>query len=503
VKLRLEADAAGASDKDALTLSCLPREWPYQAFDHGNRRAAVRTDLTPANAPSLRLLWDFPIEGNVSSTPTVDAKRVYATSWNGVLYALSRKKGKLLWSYDTGAAADGGIKGSATLTPDGRVVVGDADVKVHCLDARNGAPLWQRDLELLPQDHIWSAPTVVGRRVFVPVASDGDTPCTKGRVVALDLDTGEPLWTMRTAPDRVCEDDTTAGCTSETDCGGARCVGECTGDRSLACVDDVECGADGPCGDVLGGGVSAAPASDPTGETLYVASVGCYTGPRVGNADRIFRVRAADGEVEWAVPDFPGEAFGESRYSDYGFLNGPVLENGPTPTLLGASKDGKVYARDALTGAERWTTVVGDVTQAQGAFAGFGLFNGAPALAGGRLFTSLNAFGDGTPDPIVHTQALDSTTGENAWVASADIGPTWGSVSTGGGVVFVGTSNLSPLTATEFHAFDAADGTELQVFPLPGQTASGPSIAGDQVFIGYGLGLLGPVPGGVQAYEVR
>jgi outer membrane protein assembly factor BamB len=268
-------------------------------------------------------------------------------------------------------------------------------------------------------------------------------------------------------------------------------------------VDDLECGEDGPCGDVLGGGVTAAPASDPSGETLYLASVGCYTGPRVGYADRLFRVRAADGAIEWAEPDFPGEPFGAAPFNDYGFLNGPILVPGAEPTVVGASKDGKVYARDAATGAERWTTVVGDVSAAQNQFAGFGLFNGAPALAEGRLFASLNQFLDGTPAGVVHTQAFDAASGASAWLASVDVGPTWGSVSAAGGVVFVGTSNLSPLTAAELHAFDAEDGAALQVFALPSQTASGPSVVGDQLFVGYGLGLLGPVPSGVRAYALR
>lgn len=508
--LGVAATTAADVDEDTFTLTCVPREWPAAGYDQTNRRSPETAKIAPAKAPKLRLKWDFPVDGNVSSTPTVAGGLVYATSWNGVVYALDRKRGTLVWSYDTGSGGSGGVKGSATLTADGRVVVGDGAVVVHALDALTGAPLWQRELELLPQDHIWGSVTVVGNRAFVPVASDGDNPCTKGRVVALDLDTGEPLWTARTAPDRVCEDDTTEGCTTDGDCPGSRCVGMCAGDRGIACADDLECGADGPCQDAIGGGVTATPAADPSGETIYFASVGCYTGPRVGHADRFFRVRAEDGVVEWALPDFPGEPFGEGPFNDYGFLNGPIYTPEPEPTLIGASKDGKIYALDAATGAERWTTLVGDVTMAQNAFAAFGLFNGAPALFGGRLFTSLNQFGDASPAGIVHTQAFDAATGLHVWDASDDTGPTWGSVTAAGGVVFVGMANVSPSTPTEFHAFDAEDGAHLQTFPLASadgtetfQTASGPSVAGKELFIGYGLAIFSAGSGGVRAYEVR
>jgi len=499
VTLNVKATTASGKDSDKLKLTCLPRLWPSQSYDSYNRRATERTAITPANAAGLVEKWTFTTGGGVSSTPTVSDKLVYVTSWDGLLSAVDRKSGKLKWSFDTEGSS---IQSSATLTPDGRVLFGDSQANVFCLDAKKGTLLWERNVEMLPQDHIWGSPTVVNNRVLVPIASDGDNPCTKGRLEALDLDTGDPLWTARTASDRICEDDTTVGCTLDADCPSGRCVGMCAADRSLACVDDVECGASGPCQDAIGGGVTATPSTDPTGETVFMASVGCFTGPRIGNADRMFRIRASDGTIEWALPDFGPEDFGSpDPYNDYGFLNGPIVVNGPTPVLVAGSKDGKLYARDALTGAEVWTETVGDVTQVSDGFAAFGLFNGHPALADGRLFTSLNQFSDGSPDPIVHTQAFDLVSGDNDWVASLDIGPTWGVVSVGGGVVFVGSANLFG-ASPEFYAFDASDGTHLGTFPLPSQTSSGPSIVDRELFIGFGLGLVAPEPSGVRAYEL-
>jgi outer membrane protein assembly factor BamB len=492
-----------AADDDSLVLTCLPRAWPYHNYDHFNRRSTERTTIKPKRVADLAVKWEFEMGHNVTATPTVGETLVYAGSWNGTLYAIDRETGLEAWSYDTGSGDTMGIQGSATLTPDGRVLIGDSEAVVHCLDAATGAPLWQRNVEILPQDHVWGSITVVDNRALVPIASDGDTPCTKGRVEALDLDTGTPLWTARTAPDRVCEDDSTEGCSVDADCTTGRCVGMCAGDRGIACVDDAECGADGPCQDVIGGGVTATPAADTSGATMFMASVGCYTGPRVGNADRIFRVDAASGAVEWALPDFPPEAFGSSApYNDYGFLNGPIVVNGKQPMLIAASKDGKIYAVDPATGAEIWTNTVGDVTQAADAFAGFGLFNGHPALLGKTLFASLNAFFDGTPTGIVHTQAFKFKTGAHQWDAELDIGNTWGVVSAAGGVVYVGKGALSPLTPTQFHAFDAKKGKLLRTFELPAQTSSGPSIVDDELFIGYGLSLFGPAIGGVRAYEL-
>jgi outer membrane protein assembly factor BamB len=499
VTVNVKATTSSGKDPDKLAFTCLPRLWPTGMYDHYNRRATAQSEITPANAASLVEKWTFDTPGGVTSTPTVGDKLVYATSWDGVLYALDRKKGTVKWSYDTGSATSGGLQSGATLTPDGRVVIGDAAAMVHVLDAAKGTVLWTRSIEILPQDHVWNSPTVVNNRVFVPVASDDDTPCTKGRVEALDLDTGEPLWTARTAPDRVCEDDTTVGCTDDTGCPGSRCVGMCAGDAGTPCADDTECGTGGSCEDALGGGVTATPSTDPTGETMFMASVGCYSGPRVGNADRIFRVVAADGTIEWALPDFPPEPFADIPFfNDYGFLNGPIVVNGPTPIVVAASKDGKIYARDAATGAEAWTETVGDVTATDDGFAAFGLFNGPPAFAGDRLFTSLNAFGDGTPDPIVHTKAFSIANGDPVWDASLDIGITFGAVSAVNGVVFVGKGTLGVGTPA-FHAFAASDGAHIATFPLPAQSTSGPSAVGSELFVGFGI--FGP-SGGVRAYEL-
>jgi outer membrane protein assembly factor BamB len=506
VTVNVSATAGATTDTDALTLTCLPRVWPTQSYDPYNRRATRRTTIKPGKVKALTEKWTFPIAGNVTSTPTVSDTHVFATAWNGTIYAIDRQTGLEDWSVNFPGTS---LKSSATLTADGRVLVGDSEANVHCLDAATGDDLWSRNVELLPQDHIWGSPVVVNNRVYVPIASDGDMPCTKGRLEALDLDTGAPLWTARTAPDRVCEDETTQGCAIDDDCGTGRCVGSCEGDHGLACVDDLECGGvgpdpgqNGPCVDVVGGGVTATPAASADGASIYMVSVGCFTAPRVGNSDRFFKLDAATGEIAWALPDYAGESFGSpDSYNDYGFLNGPIVVNGKKPMLIAASKDGKIYARDPATGAELWTNVVGDVTQVSDGFAAFGLFNGAPALAAKKLFASLNSFSDGSPATIVHTQSFKIAKGTHAWDASLDIGPTWGVVSVGGSVVYVGSSNLFT-GVPKLYAFSAGNGKLIREFELPDQTSSGPAIVDDELFVGFGLALVGGGSGGVRVYEL-
>ena len=66
--------------------------------------------------------------------------------------------------------------------PDGRVVLGGRDKRIHAIDAASGKPAWT----FATQARVESSPAIVGRRVFVG-SSDG-------RLYALDLARGTRLW---------------------------------------------------------------------------------------------------------------------------------------------------------------------------------------------------------------------------------------------------------------------------------------------------------------------
>ena len=49
----------------------------------------------------------------------------------------------------------------------------------------------------------------------------------------------------------------------------------------------------------VGGGVAATVAIEPTGKTVYMGAVGCYTQPSIGNSDALFSLDAATGTAHW------------------------------------------------------------------------------------------------------------------------------------------------------------------------------------------------------------
>jgi polyvinyl alcohol dehydrogenase (cytochrome) len=481
--VRLKARTASGGDADRVTLTCLPHEWPSYGYDHRNRRATpVERTLSSSNAGQLRIRWFFDISayeggsgGAVTSTPTVRDGMVYVTSWNGKVYALRARDGKVRWTYDT-AAGGFGIQSSATLTPEGRLLLGDSSGTVHCLEAKHGRLLWKATVaDTDPErSHIWGSPVVANGRVFVGRASHSDVPCTRGHLYAFDLETGAELWRYATIPERVCRNDTRVECRTNDDCGGAECIPG------------------------VSGGVTATVAVDPNGKTVYMASVGCFTSPSLGNSDSMFSLDAATGAAHWVHRTEFIEQFSDGPpYNDFGFLNGPLLVDAPDGAggrrrlLLGPSKDGSVYAVDPATGASVWTrSLVPDPD-----FGGFGIFNGAPAWANDTLYATVDGatFRPRWPAGADHLFAFSGIDGATRW--SANIGASWSPVAVANGLVFAGANDID-----EYYVYDAASGARLNTIRMPGVIASGASIVDGVVYVGYWQGANGA--GGVVALDV-
>lgn len=507
-KVKLTATTAAGADADTMKLTCLPRGWPSHGYDRRNAKATpLETVLHPGNAATLVQRWDLSLQAaigatnnGVSSTPAVGFGLVYVGSWNGFVVAAKQKTGTVKWTYDTQSQSIGlvpGVSGSVTLTADGRALAGDARAVVHCLNAKNGKLLWKTALGNPAVDQIWASPTVVGSRVYVGIASHSDNPCTNGRLVALDLDTGAVLWTHENVPDKICRTDTAIACTQDADCPGG-----------------------GPCVDGLGAGVTATVAADASGAAIYMNSVGCFTFPSIGDSDTIFKLDAATGAPLWKARVQPIEQFNacavapavdcrdaadcvaagggacnpKAFYHDFGFLNGPLVveaddgAGGTRELVVSGSKDGSLYARDPLTGAPVWTRVLrpAPVTPA---FAGFGLFNGALGFADDRFHATLFDFAPPIVGPPKHLQAFSAVDGATVW--EDEIGQVFAGVGLGGGLVAM------PHGASGAYVYDAATGVRLKTLALPATGTAGPSIVDGTLYFGYGTG--GGV-GGVAAF---
>ena len=535
----VKATTAVGKDLDRLVLMCIPRPWPNHGYSRENHRATPQeTILTTANVADLKFKWDFPLNGGVTATPVVTDRFLYASSWDGFIYAIKRKSGRLKWKHDTQSQNILGVQSTVTALADDRVVVGDSSGRVYALDGKKGTLLWEKlvgdrkscinptDPLLFCEDdtdcgttalcsgsscltdpntpctddtdcsetgscqgidHIWGAPTVANNRVFVGIASHSDQPCTQGRVVALDLDTGDELWQLDTVPDRIC-----------------------SGDTTIECTDDNDCGFFGPCIRARGAGVTATVAVDPTGEFIYMSTVGCFTFPSVGDSDTTFKIEAATGSVVWKTRiDLPEQFNIIGFYNDFGALNGPMLvDSGGQTLVITGGKNGELTAMAEPNGAIVWENKLVPRPISPN-FAGFGIFNGGIGYADDRIHAALYQFAISTPPtPPVHFQSFNIADG--ATIDTDEIDLSWSNVGLANGVVFTGTNTAVEVSEgifqSKFYAYDAATLTPLATFDLPPDaagfnfTTSGVTVLDGWVYVGYGV--FGP-SGGVRAYRIQ
>jgi outer membrane protein assembly factor BamB len=458
-------------------------------------------DITPENVATLVTKWNHP-SGAVTSYPILANGLLYVTSWDAKLYALDPETGAERWVFNTNTAGFG-IEATVKVLEDGDLVFGDWLTNVYRLDGLTGDVVWQRQIADPAVDHIWSAVGIADGRIFVGIASHTDNPCTNGRTIALDLDTGEELWVQQNVPDRICDSDTAVACEDDGDCDGGTCV------------------------EARGAGVTAEPRPSDDGEFVYVNTVGCYTFPSVGNSDSMMKLDAETGEIIWLTRVTPPEQFGyceddntvdcapgttcdsgaecveKAFYHDYGFLNGPLLiatraPNGSERTLvISGSKDGALYAFDEQDGSLEWENRLVPLPVSPG-FAGFGLFNGALAYDGEKLYAALyQVIPDVSPE-LERLVAFDPSDGSVVW--TGDIGVSWAHAGVANGVVYAGARETESL-----FAYDAESGERLAELPLPGaddplldsETVSRPLVVGDTLFVGYGVAS--PGSGGVVA----
>ena len=484
--------------------------------------AVAPAAMTPGNVATLVPKWTADV-GGVTGGAILRDGRLYVGSWGSRVVALDPVTGAQIWSRTVG----GPVSGRVFTLDDGGVcyaTVSPPGGEAGCLEGATGAVRWQRSIADPLEGSAWSGPVAANGRLFVGVAGFADNPSSRGRLLALDLATGNELWRFYTIPEKVCTTDTAVECTSDGDCpdGGTCVLGR-------------------------GGGVTATPSVDPSGEWVYMNTVGSFTFPSIGESDSVFKIAASDGTVAWRRRVSAPEQFGacvndgsvdcgvdahcagvggtcqeKNFYHDFGFVNGPLrIEvpdglGGTKVLIVSGSKNGTLYAFDEATGADAWTNVVRNEPVTPG-FGGYGLFNGAIEHADGRIFAALyfmipargcsndpgkscdaddDCPGGTCPTEPKHLMAFDAVTGATVW--EEEIGRSWSHVGVANGIVFAGTQSTDgDSDASWLYAHDVASGARLATFPLPQSSTARTIVDGNTAYVGFGIGT-----GGVMALSL-
>ncbi|QLC74042.1 outer membrane protein assembly factor BamB [Pseudomonas sp. LPB0260] len=115
--------------------------------------------------------------------PAVDGERIFAADVEGLVMALDRLSGKVLWKQELDAPVSGAVGAGY-----GLVLLGTLKGEVIALDASSGDEKWRSRVT----SEVLAAPAVNGDVVLVQTQDD--------RLIALDADTGNQRWIFENTP---------------------------------------------------------------------------------------------------------------------------------------------------------------------------------------------------------------------------------------------------------------------------------------------------------------
>lgn len=129
------------------------------------------------DARTGRQKWRFkskPIE----ASPLLRGKRLFIGSWDGNVYALNARNGKVIWSSAIGSKVNASLAYA-----NGRIFAADYTGTLHALDARTGRRIWSAGDAT---EFYYATPVVAYGRVYIG--------STDGTMYAYGAKTGNLLW---------------------------------------------------------------------------------------------------------------------------------------------------------------------------------------------------------------------------------------------------------------------------------------------------------------------
>jgi alcohol dehydrogenase (cytochrome c) len=190
-----------------------PQNWlTYHGAYDGQRFSALR-QVDRTNVADLQVAWVFqagvigliaaPATYAFEATPIVVDGVMYVTGWDGYVWAIDAKTGKLFWRYRHAVPLDvplccGNVNRGAAVA-EGKVLFVTANGQLVALDAATGAVAWQTTFaDVRAGESATLAPLVVKR--LVVVGSSGGEYGVRGHIDAYEIATGKRVWRRYPVP---------------------------------------------------------------------------------------------------------------------------------------------------------------------------------------------------------------------------------------------------------------------------------------------------------------
>jgi polyvinyl alcohol dehydrogenase (cytochrome) len=339
---------------------------------------------------------------------------------------------------------------------------------------------------------------VFGNRVYVGTSSleesfalapDYDCCTFRGRMAALDLNTGAVVWQVRMAPE---------GYPGNAVWGSSPAIDAKRGQLYVATGNNYDAPPETlTCVEAAGDDPEAQQACLPADNHFdSIMALDLKTGA-------IRWVTRALGFDAWTVSCIPflgeGTNCPEPAGPDFDFGQAPALftvtVDGKKQDVVGVGqKSGQYWSLDPATGAVRWVTQAGPGGTAGGLQWGSAVDHRHVYTADANSNAVQWTLPDGTTTTTGVISGIDAATGELLWQTTPPFGgtpfgggATSGPLTTANGVVFLCALDL----AGHMYALDGATGEILWTFASGGSCLSGAAISEGRLFWGSGYSLFG------------
>jgi len=332
--------------------------WITYGRDYAEQRFSPLDQVNLETIGDLGLSWfaDMDTARGQEATPLVmDGKLYVTTAWSKVK-AYNAATGELLWEFDPQVPGETGVKACCDVVNRGlaawgdKLYLGTLDGRLIALDRDTGEQVWSEvTVDQTKSYTITGAPRVIDGKVLI--GNGGAEYSVRGYVSAYDAEDGEMLWRFYTVP----------GAPEEAE----------NESEAMAAARETW---NGEWWELGGGGtVWDAMAYDPELDLLYIG-VGngspwnqAYRSPGGGDnlyLSSIVALRPETGEYVWHYQTTPGDTW-DFTATQHIMLADMEIEGRTRQVLMQAPKNGFFYVIDRATGelisannyvAQNWTT---------------------------------------------------------------------------------------------------------------------------------------------------
>lgn len=202
-----DAATKAIDDKSLVNADSRTGDWITHGRTYSETRFSPLKKINAENAKTLGLAWSFDTETTrgLEATPLIIDGIMYTTGSWSVVFAIDARTGKQIWKWDPqvsrsyGARACCDVVNRGVAFYKGRVYVGTLDGRLVALDAETGKPVWQVITVDQNQPYtITGAPRVVKGKVII--GNGGGEFGVRGYVSGYDAATGKLAWRFYTVP---------------------------------------------------------------------------------------------------------------------------------------------------------------------------------------------------------------------------------------------------------------------------------------------------------------